>query len=201
MQQASRLLTTGQVARLCDSSPSAVLKWIRAGKLPTYSTPGGQYRVSTEELSRFLRRYRMRVPPELGSAARHRVLILTDDLLARESLGRMLEASGLDCQVDSEEDGLLGCMRIPELKPDLVIFDLVMRKPDGADLCRAVRAHRPDARTKILLLAAEPKSLQAKRLLLAGADGWLAKPVKFEALLRKVGELLGVRTTNVVPAA
>jgi len=201
MLQPARLLTTGQVARFCGSSPSAVLKWIRAGKLPTYSTPGGQYRVTTEELCSFLKRYRMRVPPELTALARHRVLILTNDDLARESLERMLGAIGLDCEIESAEDGLIGCMRIPELKPHLVLLDLSLRKPDGADLCRAMKAHKAGARAKILLLAADSNPLQVKRLLMAGADGWLMKPVDFDAFAGKVGELLGARPTVPLPTA
>lgn len=39
-------MTTGDVARLCGVTPDAVLKWIKAGKLPATRTPGGHYRVS-----------------------------------------------------------------------------------------------------------------------------------------------------------
>lgn len=39
-------MTTGEVARLCGVTPDAVLKWIKAGKLPATRTPGGHYRVS-----------------------------------------------------------------------------------------------------------------------------------------------------------
>ncbi len=41
-------MTTGEVARLCGVTPDAVLKWIKAGKLPATRTPGGHYRVSRE---------------------------------------------------------------------------------------------------------------------------------------------------------
>lgn len=44
----SRLLTTGQVAKLCGVTPDAVLKWIKGGKLPAQRTAGGHYRVSRE---------------------------------------------------------------------------------------------------------------------------------------------------------
>lgn len=42
----SQLMTTGDVARLCGVTPDAVLKWIKAGKLPATRTPGGHYRVA-----------------------------------------------------------------------------------------------------------------------------------------------------------
>ncbi len=44
-------MTTGEVARLCGVTPDAVLKWIKAGKLPATRTPGGHYRVSRTDCS------------------------------------------------------------------------------------------------------------------------------------------------------
>ncbi len=44
-------MTTGEVARLCGVTPDAVLKWIKAGKLPATRTPGGHYRVSRDACS------------------------------------------------------------------------------------------------------------------------------------------------------
>lgn len=64
----SALFTTGQVAELCGFSPSAVLQWIRAGKLTAYHSPGGQNRVTPEDLLRFMRSHGMRIPPELDAS-------------------------------------------------------------------------------------------------------------------------------------
>jgi excisionase family DNA binding protein len=47
----SLLMTTGEVAKLCGVTPDAVLKWIKAGKLPATRTPGGHFRVSRDTCS------------------------------------------------------------------------------------------------------------------------------------------------------
>jgi len=47
-----KLLTTGQAAELCSVTPDAVLKWIKAGKLPASRTAGGHYRVDPVDLER-----------------------------------------------------------------------------------------------------------------------------------------------------
>ena len=59
-----RPLTTGDVARYCHVTPQAVLKWIKAGKLQAYSTPGGQHRVEQRTFVEFLHEYEMPVPAE-----------------------------------------------------------------------------------------------------------------------------------------
>jgi len=72
------LLTTGEVARLCGFSPSAVLKWIRAGKLPAYTSPGGQNRVDPKELLGFMRTSGMRIPEELQDESSQSVAVSED---------------------------------------------------------------------------------------------------------------------------
>ncbi len=47
-------LTTGQAANLCSVTPDAVLKWIKAGKLPAYRTPGGHNRIRRSELREYI---------------------------------------------------------------------------------------------------------------------------------------------------
>ena len=47
-------LSTGTVADSCGVDRATVLRWIKAGKLPAYVTPGGHHRVLVETLSRFL---------------------------------------------------------------------------------------------------------------------------------------------------
>ena len=49
-----KLLTTPQVAQIFNVTPQAVQGWIRDGKLKAGHTPGGRYRVSLEEVNRFL---------------------------------------------------------------------------------------------------------------------------------------------------
>ena len=50
----SRMLTTGQAARLCSVTPDTVLKWIRSGSLSARRTAGGHHRIDERDLERFL---------------------------------------------------------------------------------------------------------------------------------------------------
>jgi len=61
---AERLLTTGEIARLCRVTTETVVSWIKSGKLKACSTPGGRYRVSTITCAKFLDEYGLPVPRE-----------------------------------------------------------------------------------------------------------------------------------------
>jgi excisionase family DNA binding protein len=46
----TKLLSTGQAAKLLSVTPNTVLKWIKGGRLPAVRTAGGHYRVASEDL-------------------------------------------------------------------------------------------------------------------------------------------------------
>lgn len=50
----TEFLSTGKVAELCDVSRDTVLKWIKAGKLQSFQTPGGHYRTPRAALNNLL---------------------------------------------------------------------------------------------------------------------------------------------------
>jgi excisionase family DNA binding protein len=50
----TKLLSTGQAARLCSVTPDTILKWIRSGRLPARQTAGGHNRIDRKDLERFI---------------------------------------------------------------------------------------------------------------------------------------------------
>lgn len=60
------ILTTGQIAKLCQVAPRTVARWFDTGLLPGYRIPGSLCRrVQRQDLVRFLRDHKMPVSPEL----------------------------------------------------------------------------------------------------------------------------------------
>ena len=196
MEPTSKLLTTGDVARLCGFSPSAVLQWIRGGKLAAYSSPGGQYRVDPQELLSFLREHNMRVPPELSPEEGYRILIVDDDERIRDLFVQILTESDIPCVVETAKNGVVGCMKIPIFKPHLVTLDIVMPELDGVEMCRSVKATDKFGDIKVLLVTGFPDDERLQAALDAGADDWLAKPVDVRLLIEKVSTLLGISSSS-----
>ncbi len=57
--------STHDIARLLGFDPSTVSKWVDAGKLAAFRTPGGHRRVLEDQLRAFLVEYEMPIPDEL----------------------------------------------------------------------------------------------------------------------------------------
>jgi len=117
-----------------------------------------------------------------------RVLLVDDHALVRMGF-RMLLASargGEPIEVVGESGtGEQACLDFAALKPDVVVMDLSMPGMGGLEAVRRLLAQDPKVR--ILALSAHEDTAHPRRVLRAGALGYLAKRSAPEALIAAVG--------------
>lgn len=105
-----------------------------------------------------------------------RVLITDDHPVVREGLEFML---GLNADIElvgTAADGEEALRYIPILKPDVVLMDMRLPGPDGAEVTGAIKARHPEVR--VLILTAEADGETLRRALAAGADGFMLKTAR-----------------------
>ncbi|WP_308799293.1 response regulator transcription factor [Agromyces silvae] len=115
-----------------------------------------------------------------------KVLIVDDEPALRESLARSLRFEGYD--VSTAVDGAEALQAVPEVRPHLLLVDVMMPRMDGVQLCRALRAGGD--RTPILMVTARDAVRDRVRGLDAGADDYIVKPFAYEELLARVRALV-----------
>ena len=117
-----------------------------------------------------------------------RVLIVDDDPWILRMVSTLLEKRGY--AIATACDGEEGLMRADQIKPDLIITDVMMPKLDGWSLVRALRSRQELALVPVIFLTAlggEEDRIRGFRL---GADDYLAKPFRFEELDLRVANAL-----------
>ena len=117
------------------------------------------------------------------------ILIIDDDARLADMVSRYLQPSGYDCQVaDSGEAGLA---RMPQLRPDAVLLDVMLPGIDGLEVCRRLRA-LPGAlaRTPVVMLTAKGDPMDRVVGLELGADDYLPKPFEPRELLARLRAVL-----------
>ena len=117
-----------------------------------------------------------------------RVLIVDDDPWILRMVSTLLEKRGYT--IATASDGEEGLMRADQMRPDLVITDVMMPKLDGWSLVRALRSRPELALVPVVFLTAlggEEDRIRGFRL---GADDYLAKPFRFEELDLRVANAL-----------
>ncbi|MGH7267203.1 MAG: response regulator [Candidatus Rokuibacteriota bacterium] len=127
--------------------------------------------------------------PEDRPIAGVRVLVVDDDPHTREAVASVLEHFG--ATVTAVGSGLAGLQAIQLNPPDVLLADVLMPGMDGCALIRRVRALPPQrgGRTPAAALTAHAGVEERARILQAGFEYHLAKPVDIDRLLSVVAIL------------
>jgi DNA-binding response OmpR family regulator len=88
------------------------------------------------------------------------------------------------------EQGGLGLELARENEPDLILLDLHLPDIHGSEVLRRVREDPVISRTPVVIISADVTTSQVARLLDAGAQAYLPKPLDVQEFLRVVDELL-----------
>ena len=194
-----RFFTTTEVARYCEVSNDGVLKWIKAGRLRAFSTPGGHYRISAEDFREFLNHYAFPIQEAFFYEAStqppaRRVLIVDDEADQREFTRRGLRKTEPGWILEEAADGYGAGIKIGTFRPDLILLDLQMPGVDGLSLCRSIRSNPDTHRVRIIALTGDPREEIATRAEAAGADLCLTKPLELKRLRSEITRLFERRS-------
>ena len=127
--------------------------------------------------------------PSEPDPPRPHLLVVDDDKLMRETVGRGLTQAGFDVAEAAEGDEAL--RRLSDRPADVVIVDIFMPRKDGIELIREVRRKWPG--TRILAMSGGNRFFQQDMLAAAralGADASLDKPFMPSDLIATVRRLL-----------
>lgn len=118
--------------------------------------------------------------------AAKRILIVDDEEDFITLISVRLEEAGFE--VYAETDGTRALQKARELKPDVVLLDVMLPGTDGLVLMKAVKKELPNIPVVILT----GKAVMMKDVFnMEGASGFFKKPVDFKELVLKVRGLVG----------
>jgi DNA-binding NarL/FixJ family response regulator len=128
-----------------------------------------------------------------------RVLIVDDHPVVREGIGRVLTASLSDVELGAA-DGAPQAQEMMQTQTwDLVLLDLTLAGDDGTVVLRRIRQSHPDV--PVLIISMHPEEQFARRVMQAGAAGYVSKGSNPEELVRAVQRALsGARAPLVEPS-
>ena len=158
------VLTTGEVAKVCNVAPRTVSKWFDTGKLRGYRIPGSRdRRIPVSQLVKFMRAHGMPLNGLDGSDLR--VLIVDDEPAAVDALSEMLDARG-NYEVQTAVNGFDAGMLAERFGPLVILLDLMLGDVDGRDVCANIKQNPALAATKVIAVSGQLTTRQGQKLLL-----------------------------------
>jgi len=118
-----------------------------------------------------------------------RVLIADDQDENRELLKQLLEQAG--CSVRTAHNGAEGIAACKEWNPHFIWMDLRMPVMDGIETTRRIRASQQTTDVKIAILSASVFQEDREKVLAAGADDFVTKPITFNKIFESMNLHLG----------
>jgi len=120
--------------------------------------------------------------------SRGRVLVVDDEPDLVRILQFGLQSAGY--VVESASDGQEGLKKAREVKPDIILLDLMLPKLDGYKICRLLKFDERFKQIPIIILSARTQEGDQALALEMGANRFVTKPYNFSEILTHVEELL-----------
>lgn len=116
------------------------------------------------------------------------ILIIDDDREYTRLIETWLIQSDFACFVSNSSTTSFAI--IENCKPDIILLDLHMPSLNGHEVCAVLKAHKSFANVPVIFLSATIGKEEEEKALALGAQGYLSKLIKKEALIEALEKYL-----------
>lgn len=192
MDKPKDILTTGQVAKICNVAPRTVSKWFDSGQLRGYRIPGSKdRRIPMQQLIRFMKLHG--IPMDKLEIGQPHVLIVDEDTDLTDILHKHLEERN-DYEVEIARSFIEAGAAIERFQPTVVLIDVDLWGFDARTVRRFFVSHPELSDTRVIAMGASLTPAECQTLLQQGFSETLAKPFNIQQLTDLIEESQAVLT-------
>ncbi len=184
------VLTTGEVAKICNVAPRTVSKWFDSGALHGYRIPGSKdRRIPLNQLIRFMKQHGMPLNGLMSGCTR--VLLVDSEQDIVEVLEKILEDEA-KYEVEVARGGFAAGVIAEKFRPHVILLDLHLSDIDAPEVARQVKKNPDLQLTKVIAMSGKVSEAEAQGLLQQGFDGFLKKPFHVRQVIEAVEDAMAV---------
>lgn len=190
MAKGRNVLTTGDVAKMCNVAPRTVSKWFDSGQLKGYRIPGSKdRRIPVSELVRFMKTHD--IPSPIPPPGRTRILIVDSNAETASALAERLRTKtdyAIEIVTSTFETGIVA----QKFVPHVLLLNLMAREIDAADISENIRATDDLQSIRIIALANHLSEGETHALLQKGFDGYVSDPGDMTEVVRRIEDAVAM---------
>lgn len=116
-------------------------------------------------------------------------ILLADDSITIQKVVELTFSEG-DYQVVCVSNGAQALKKVEEVRPDIVLLDVIMPEKNGYEVCELIKRNPATSSIPVLLLTGTFEPFDKKKAEAVGAQGHLTKPFESQVLVAKVEEMI-----------
>src|SRR5277367_2152938 len=184
------VLTTGEVAKICNVAPRTVSKWFDSGALHGYRIPGSKdRRIPLNQLIRFMKQHGMPLNGLMTGCTR--VMIVDDEQDIVEVLEKILEDEA-KYEVEVARGGFAAGVIAEKFRPHVILLDMHLSDIDAPEVARQVKKNADLQLTKVIAMSGKMSEPESKGVLTQGFDGFLRKPFHVRQVIEAIEDSMAV---------
>jgi excisionase family DNA binding protein len=184
MPRQKDILTTGEVAKICNVAPRTVSKWFDSGQLRGYRIPGSKdRRIPLNALIRFMKAHR--IPMDNLQSGRVRVLIVDGESEILDVLEKVLVEQA-SYEVKTAHTGFAAGVECEKFRPHVMLVDMHLSDVKGEDILSLVKENADLPGTQVIAMSGKLTDGQAQHLMNNGFDGYLRKPFHVRQVIEQI---------------
>lgn len=116
-------------------------------------------------------------------------ILLADDSITIQKVVELTFSDG-DYEVTAVNNGARAIQKLSEMRPDIILSDIIMPEKNGYEVCEYVKSHPEHRSIPVVLLTGTFEPFDPDRAEKAGCDAVVTKPFESQSLIHKVEELI-----------
>ena len=178
------VLTTGEVAKICNVAPRTVSKWFDVGSLKGYRIPGSKdRRIPVSELVKFMKIHG--IPMDGLNTGRTRVLIVDSDMDVLGTLESVLSEQ-TDYEIRTASSGFEAGLACERFRPHVLLVDLHLDDSDARGVAKLIQNTESLQMTRVIGMSGKLTDGQAHAIRGDGFDGFLKKPFQVRQVVESI---------------
>jgi excisionase family DNA binding protein len=178
------VLTTGEVAKICNVASRTVSKWFDSGQLDGYRIPGSKdRRIPVSNLLTFMKAHN--IPMDGLMSGTPRILVVDGDPAVGETLKRVLTDEA-EFDVHTTSSLFQAGVECERFRPHVVLFDVDMAGDAASDMVEVVQSNDELQATRLVAMTSRLTEGQTAQLSSRGFESVIRKPFTVRQIIDTV---------------